>query len=196
MKKILMLSFLTFSTSIFASEYTDFATVKKVEAQYSDVNQPFQTCSTQTVQDFIPGRQDRNYGGAVIGGVAGGILGNQVGKGHGREAATALGAVVGAITGDNLNRPNYSPPQVINRDVQNCYLEDNFVQQLENYKITYEYKGRLDVFYTKEKPKNNKIKINVNITPMIESYSSSPNYEERYQDRNERPYNKYHNYQR
>ena len=178
MKKILILSLMTAGLTTFAvaADYSDYATVKKVEPQYSSVNQPTQRCTTQTVQETIPGRQDRSYGGAVVGGVAGGIIGNQVGKGHGREAATAIGAVVGALTGDNLdNRNNYVPPQTTTRDVQSCYLQDNYVQKLNNYKVTSDYKGRTDVFYTPVPPNGNRVRVNISVNPVVDSYPSSVN---------------------
>lgn len=184
MKKLITLTLLTSSLVSFsqASDFYDYATVKKVEPQYSNVNQPTQRCTTQTIQETIPGRTDKRYGGAVIGGVAGGLLGNQVGNGHGREAATAIGAVVGALTGDNMdNRDNnYSPPQVTTRDVQRCYLEDNYTQRVNNYKVTYEYKGKIDTFISPVAPNTTKIRVNISINPVIDSYSNSPSYEPQY----------------
>lgn len=179
MKKLLLItlmtagftSFVSFSTSVYASEFSDYATVKRVEPQYSRTNQPSQKCQVETVQETIPGRQDRSYGGAVIGGVAGGLVGNQIGRGHGREAATAIGAVVGALTGDNLdNRNSYNPSQTVTRDVQHCYLEDNYVQKINNYKITYEYKGRTDTFISPVPPMDNRVRVNINVTPVVETY--------------------------
>lgn len=187
MKKILIITLMTAGFSSFASatDFSDYATVKRVEPQYSSVNQPTQKCTTQTVQETIPGRTDRSYGGAVIGGVAGGLIGNQVGKGHGREAATAIGAVVGALTGDNIdNRDNYVPPQTTTRDVQRCYLEDNYVQKINNYKITYEYKGRTDTFISPVAPSTSKIRVNISVNPVVDSYTpqsyQTPSYEAPY----------------
>lgn len=164
-----------------AADFTDYATVKRVEPQYSSVNTPTQRCTTQTIQETIPGRVDRSYGGAVVGGLAGGVLGNQIGKGHGREAATAVGAVVGALTGDNIdNRNSYVPPQTTTRDVQRCYTEDNYSQRITNYKVTYEYKGKVDTFYTQDAPVGNKVRVNVSVTPYGEdnrnSYGNRDNY--------------------
>lgn len=179
MKKILILTLISagFSSFAFAREFSDYATVKRVEPQYISVNQPTQKCTTQTIEETIPGRTERSYSGAVIGGVAGGIIGNQVGRGHGKEAATAIGAVVGALTGDNIdNRDNYVPPQTTTRDVQRCYMEDNYIQKINNYKITYEYKGRTDTFNSPIAPTSNKIRVNISINPVVDSYTP-PSYE-------------------
>lgn len=179
MNKLLLITLMTagFASYASAADFSDYATVKKVEPQYSRVNQPSQQCQIETVQETIPGRQNRSYGGAVIGGVAGGLVGNQVGGGHGREAATALGAVVGALTGDNLdNRNGYVPPQTTTRDVQHCYAQDNYVQQITNYKVTYEYKGRTDSFLSQVAPSGNRIKVNISVNPIIDSYTPNDRY--------------------
>lgn len=189
MNKLLIITLMTAGFSSFASaaEFSDYATVKRVEPQYSRINQPSQKCQIETVQETTPGHQDRSYGGAVIGGLAGGLVGNQVGKGHGREAATAIGAVVGAFTGDNIdNRNSYMPPQTTTRDVQHCYLEDNYIQKINNYKITYEYKGRTDTFISPIPPMDNRVRVNINVSPVIDAYAppppgySTPSYEAPY----------------
>lgn len=192
MNKLLLITLMTagFTGYASASDYTDYATVKKVEPQYSRVNQATQKCQVETVQETIPGRQNKSYGGAVIGGVAGGLVGNQVGGGHGREAATALGAVVGALTGDNLdNRNNYVPSQTTTRDVQRCYNQDNYVQQITNYKVTYEYKGRTDTFMSPVAPRDNKVRVTISVNPVIDSYAPTRNDlygNDRNDDRNDR----------
>ena len=50
------------------------------------------------------GNNQKEQGGAVIGGVIGGILGNKVGKGKGRVVATAAGAAVGALLGSHIGQ--------------------------------------------------------------------------------------------
>lgn len=179
MKKILIASLISasFSVSAFATDFIDYATIKRVEPQYTSVNQPTQKCTVQTIQETIPGRQEKSYGGAVVGGLAGGIIGNQIGKGHGKEAATAIGAVVGALAGDNIdNRDNYVPPQTTTRDVQRCYMEDNYVQKANGYKVTYEYKGKIDTFMSPVPPSDNRLRVSVSVKPYIDSYvPPSPN---------------------
>ena len=51
-----------------------------------------------------------------------------------------------------------------------CHLEDNWVQTVSNYKVTYEYKGRIDSFTSQTAPNGDRIRLNVNITPIIDSY--------------------------
>jgi len=193
MKKILIASLISasFSISAFATDFTDYATIKRVEPQYTSVNQPTQKCTVQTIQETIPGRQDKSYGGAVVGGLAGGIIGNQIGKGHGKEAATAIGAVVGALAGDNLdNRDSYVPPQTTTRDVQRCYMEDNYVQKANGYKVTYEYKGKIDTFMSPVPPSDNRLRVSVSVRPYIDSYvPPSPNsYQNSYPTPSYEPY--------
>lgn len=177
MKKLLIISLMSagFASLAGATDFSDYAVVKRVEPQYSSVNQPTQKCDVRTVQETIPGHTDRSYAGAAIGGVAGGLIGSQVGRGNGKTAATAIGAVVGALTGDNIdNRDNYTPPQTTTRDVQRCYLEDNYVQKINNYKITYEYKGRTDTFFSPVAPSDNRIKVNISVNPIVDSYVPPP----------------------
>lgn len=187
MNKILIATLVSagFVSMSSAADFTDYANVKRVEPQYSSVNSPTQRCTTQTIQETIPGRSDRTYGGAVVGGLAGGLLGNQIGGGSGKQAATAVGAVVGALTGDNIdNRNNYIPPQTTTRDVQRCYTEDNYSKRITNYKVTYEYKGKVDTFYTQEEPVGKRIRVNVSVTPYGEDNRDGYKNRDNYRDSN------------
>jgi uncharacterized protein YcfJ len=120
------------------------ATSLTVEAQTMYTNMPMQqdvavvvarqpryVTSYQQVCSQVPVEQ-RNTGGAIVGGVIGAALGNQVGGGRGREIATAAGAVIGSQIGGQgdggveiQNRCSQQPVQVISGEV-----------------VTFEYKGR------------------------------------------------------
>lgn len=186
-KLTILVAALGITSTAFA--FDDYATVKKIEPQYSSVNQPIEVCRDEVVQETrYPQQQpqyqqaqpqDRNYGGAALGAVAGGILGHQVGKGTGNTVATAAGAVIGALVGDNMSnsnngnvqyqqQPQYQPqPQVYNRTVRNCHMEDNMTQVLSGYKVDYIYNGKTFSYTAQEKPASNKIRVDVQVQPSL-----------------------------
>ena len=63
------------------------------------VGPPEQRCWVE--RDQYRGYDERNLGGAIVGGIIGGVLGHQIGGGRGRDVATAIGAVGGAAIGSN-----------------------------------------------------------------------------------------------
>jgi uncharacterized protein YcfJ len=187
-KKISVLFLSLLAMSAFANEFTDFARVRKVEPQYTMINQPRETCYNEVIREQVPhynerrgsdrGGNDRGVsGGAVIGGIAGGLLGNQVGGGDGKVAATALGAVIGAFAGDNIDNNNnnnnrdrehernYSTTQ--EREVRRCKMEDNHIQSISGYNVEYEYKGQINSFISPVAPQGDRIKVKIQITPVI-----------------------------
>ncbi|MBB5018394.1 uncharacterized protein YcfJ [Chitinivorax tropicus] len=157
----------------FAEPFTDYARVRSAVPEYERVNRPRQDCSTEYLYDgggrrATSVREDRSYGGAVIGGIAGGVLGNQVGKGHGREAATAAGAVIGALIGDRMDNngdriveQNYRDEP---REVRRCRTIDNYESRITGYRVTYEYAGQR---YTTIMPNDpgNRMRVRVSVDP-------------------------------
>ena len=75
------------------------------------------------------GNNQKEGGGALIGGVIGGILGNQVGKGKGRVVATAAGAAVGALLGSDIGRKLDKYDRIYAVKAQQSALETNKVGQ-------------------------------------------------------------------
>ena len=138
-----------------AQTYTDQARVRSAEPQYENINVPRQECSSRWIDERISRRggdiqyrDDRQYGGAIIGGLAGGVLGNQVGKGGGKDAATALGVMLGAITGDQLQnrdqRGGYDdgPYETTQREVRRCRTVYDTQSRITGYRVTYDYRGQ------------------------------------------------------
>lgn len=101
-KRSLVMVMAAFSTTAWAADYVDTASVVSSTPIYERVSEPRQECWTETVDSSAP---QRSMGGAVVGGVAGGVLGSQVGKGSGKTAATAAGAIAGTMVGDNVSNP-------------------------------------------------------------------------------------------
>lgn len=147
--------------------FTDYAKIRKVTPEYVQQNNPTQECRNEIIQESVP--QNRNYGGAAIGGIAGGLLGNQIGKGNGRTAATAVGAVTGALVGDNVSNNNYGS-QYQERTVQHCRNIDRYEQVLSGYKVEYEYRGSIRTIITRERPEGNRLKLNLQVAPDVNGY--------------------------
>jgi uncharacterized protein YcfJ len=146
----------------FASEFDDYATVKRVDPQVVRTNHPRQECTTDYVTSQAPQSSDRSLSGAVIGGLTGAILGNQVGGGRGKTAATAVGAVTGAIVGDRVQ--NGSGYQTQDRPVQRCHTVDHWEQHNDGYKVTYEYMGHRETTILPYDP-GSSIRVHVAVSP-------------------------------
>lgn len=118
--------------------FRDRARVISTTPVYETVNEPKRTCWTETLghREFM--REDKSYGGAILGGVVGGLLGSQFGKGNGKVAAAAVGAATGAMVGDNLGDHRHHGP----RQVERCSVQDDYRQVLTGYNVTYEYGGK------------------------------------------------------
>ncbi|NDP59526.1 MAG: glycine zipper 2TM domain-containing protein [Oxalobacteraceae bacterium] len=147
-----------FSGVVQAADFEDTARVVRVVPQVEQFNQPQQECRNEYVQAQ---RQDRSYGGSIIGGLAGGLLGNQVGGGSGRTAATAAGAIAGAIVGDRVENNNQQPSEQV---VRQCRTVDNWQSRTNGYAVTYEYNGRT---YTSVMPYDpgERLRLRVSLTP-------------------------------
>ena len=79
------------------------------------------------------GNNQKEQGGALIGGVIGGILGNKVGKGKGRVVATAAGAAVGALLGSDIGRKLDKYDRIYAVKAQQSALETNKVGQSSSW---------------------------------------------------------------
>jgi uncharacterized protein YcfJ len=158
-----------------ADAYTDHARVRGAEPQYETVNVPRNECTSHWVQErgarHGGEQQERQYGGAIIGGLAGGILGNQVGGGTGKEAATALGAVIGAITGDRLDnggaRGYYDGGQheAAQREVKRCRTVYDTQTRLTGYRVAYEYRGQQFTTFMRSNP-GSSLAVRVSVDPV------------------------------
>ena len=152
-----------------AATYIDQARVHRVDPQYEEVNVPRQECRTRWINEdrYRGGEvQDRQYGGAIVGGVAGGLLGNQVGGGSGREVATALGAVIGAFTGDQLaNRDRRGPYENSQREVQRCRTVYDTQSQITGYRVAYEYQGQNYTTFMRSHP-GRSLQVRVSVDPI------------------------------
>ncbi len=185
-------------TSLFASAllgaqaqtFTDSARVRSAEPQYENVSVPRNECSSHWVPEN-GGRvsiqrqasQDRQYGGAIVGGLAGGILGHQVGGGSGKDVATALGVVLGAMAGDQLqNREarsyydngQYSNNQYDNggyettqREVKRCRTVYDAQTRITGYRVSYDYRGQNYTTFMRTNPGNN-LPVRVTVEPIAQ----------------------------
>ncbi len=143
MKRLALVSLMaTAAVAANAQPYVDNARVTSVEPQYESVSVPRQECNSRWVVETRR-VDDRDYGGAVIGGVAGALLGNQLGHGHGREAATAIGAVFGAFAGNDIaNRDRRASYEQAPREVTECRVVGDVQTRVVGYRVTYDYRGQ------------------------------------------------------
>lgn len=164
-----------------AETYTDNARVRSAEPQYENVNVPRNECSTHWVEEPVGrgvyerrnGGQDRQYGGAILGGLAGGVIGHQIGGGAGKDAATALGVVLGAMTGDRIandsHRDSYDnrPQEFTQREVQRCRTVYDTQTRITGYRVAYEYRGQNYTTFMRSNP-GNYLPVRVSVDPIIQ----------------------------
>ena len=184
MKRIAIASLLV--TGLFGAQaqtFTDQARVRSAEPQYENINVPRQECRSRWINEPVSHvnveRQERSYGGAVLGGLAGGVLGNQVGRGSGRGAATVLGVVLGAVAGDHIDKRNqagqaqargYDDGRYENaqREVQRCRTVYDAQTRITGYQVTYEYRGQHYTTLMRSNP-GHTLPVRVSVEP-IEQY--------------------------
>lgn len=155
MNKLLFVGLIIFTST--AQAFNDRATVIDVKVAYSDIQTPYQECTTELVRYNGGGPLN---GGALLGGLAGGALGSTVGKGDGRRASTVVGAIVGYNVGQD--RGGY-------REVQNCRtLYKNQVVE-SGYIVTYNYRGEVGTVRMQYHP-GNTIDVRVQVTPIGSGY--------------------------
>ncbi|MDI1245070.1 MAG: glycine zipper 2TM domain-containing protein [Rhodoferax sp.] len=185
-------------TSLFASAllgaqaqtFTDSARVRSAEPQYENVSVPRNECSSHWVNEpdrrisADPQRnQDRQYGGAIVGGLAGGVLGHQVGGGSGKDAATALGVVLGAMAGDQLqnrdaqrqydNRQydngqyNNGGYETAQREVKRCRTVYDAQTRITGYRVSYDYRGQNYTTFMRTNP-GNSLPVRVTVEPVTQ----------------------------
>ncbi len=143
-----------------AADFEDYARVVSVTPQLEQVNVPRQECRTEYVQVQ---HQERDAGGAVVGGLIGGLIGSQVGKGNGRTAATAVGAIAGAIAGD---RAENRESTVSEQPMRECRTVEHLESRPNGYAVVYEYRGHT---YTSVMPYDpgDRLRLHVSLMPLI-----------------------------
>ena len=137
MKKILTLTSL-FAVASIANAQAD-ARLISVSPIQQQISVPRQVCTPQYVNEPVA-----NSGGAVLGAVVGGLLGNAIGGGghrgyhrHSNDGAIALGAIGGALVGSQVGS-GYTT-----RQVQNCYTQTSYENNVTGYNVSYELYGRV-----------------------------------------------------
>ncbi len=181
MKRILIASL--FASTLFSAQaevFTDNARVVRAESMLENINVPRNECSSRWVEGRHPRAdanlgqpQDRQIGGAILGGVAGGVIGHQMGAGSGKDAATVVGVMLGAIAGDQLaNRDQarmYSDSDRYAdrrpREVQVCRTVYDSESQVTGYRVAYEYRGQQYTTVTRNHP-GNLLRVRVSIDPV------------------------------
>lgn len=122
-----------------AVSFRDTAWVVSSTPVYQEVNQPRQECWTERT-GYRYERDDRSYGGAILGAVVGGVVGNQFGKGGGKTASTAAGAAIGAMAGDRIDNNDRGGRRVPVEE-ERCRTVDNWTRNIVGYDVVYRYRG-------------------------------------------------------
>jgi uncharacterized protein YcfJ len=187
MKRLMIASL--FASTIVAAQaetYTDTARVRSAEPQYENTSLPRQECTSQWISEpdgrgnrerqGRPMSQERQYGGAILGGLAGGVVGHQFGGGNGKDAATALGVVLGAMAGDKManhdhagqyDNARYEPAQhaMQQREVQRCHTVYDAQTRLTGYRVAYDYRGQSYTTFMRSNPGSN-LSVRVTVDPI------------------------------
>ena len=162
MKRLMIASLIATSLlSAHAETFTDQARVRSAEPQYENISVPRNECTNHWINEhegrrnherqgrqMSQGNQDRQYGGAILGGLAGGVVGHQIGGGTGKDVATALGVVLGAVAGDRLENRNQSAQyddgrfESSQREVKRCRTVYDTQTRLTGYRVAYDYRGQ------------------------------------------------------
>lgn len=175
-----------------AQTFTDQARVRSAEPQYENTNVPRNECTSQWINERDghggrgvsdnrglperPSGQDRQYGGAIVGGLAGGVIGHQIGGGAGKDAATALGVVLGAIAGDRMENQNRNyrdtgaqyddrPYETAQREVKRCRTVYDVQTRITGYRVTYDYRGQSYTTLMRNNP-GNSLPVRVTVDPI------------------------------
>ena len=164
LKGILIGSVAVFVASAAKAE-TRYATVTNIEANYQTSYQNLPTTQCQDVEVPVYGTVQGNgaSGGDVLGGM---IIGGLIGKGAtGKDDGAAIGAIIGGmVAAENGNNSQ----QVITgyRMERQCneVVVRQQVQEIKNYRITYEWNGIRSRSYTYNRYNvGDRIPVNVSI---------------------------------
>jgi uncharacterized protein YcfJ len=99
---------------------------------------------------------------AILGGLIGGLIGHQFGGGNGKTALTVAGAVTGAAIADSMRRK---------RGRCRIDYEEQNVERVGEYEVTYLYQGREYVKRTHEHP-GERVRIRLQVMPEVTSVSA------------------------
>lgn len=164
MKTLLTASVLALTASVAAAQ-TKYATVTNIETNYQTSYQNVPTTQCQDVEVPVYGTVQGNgaSGGDVLGGM---IIGGLLGKGAtGKDDGAAIGAIIGGmVAAENGNNSQ----QVITgyRTERQCneVVVRQQVQEIKNYRITYEWNGIRSRSYTYNRYNvGDRIPVNVSI---------------------------------
>lgn len=142
--------------------FSDTARVVSSTPVYEEYNEPRQECWTER-SGYRYERDDRSYGGAILGAVVGGVVGNQFGKGGGKTAATAAGAAIGAMTGDRIDNDDRGARRVPVEE-ERCRTVDNWSRRVVGYDVVYRYQGnQYTTFLPYDPGRSLKVKVMVSV---------------------------------
>lgn len=158
--------------AVSAAPRSDVATVISATPVYERVSAPRRECVTEQVASYDERRIARpatgayvadprpvSGAGALFGAIVGGVIGHQFGNSpHGTSNATAAGAVIGGLIGNDIEAKNgggavyssgyrraayYDVERVpVSRDVQRCYVVQDYRNEVRGYDVHYRYHGR------------------------------------------------------
>ena len=164
MKTLLTASVLALTASV-ASAQTKYATVTNIETNYQTSYQNVPTTQCRDVEVPVYGTVQGNgaSGGDVLGGM---IIGGLLGKGAtGDDGAAAVGAIIGGmVAAENGNNSQQAITGYRTQRQCDEVVVRQQVQEIKNYRITYEWNGIRSSSYTYNRYNvGDRIPVNVSI---------------------------------
>ena len=143
------------------AHYVAYARVVYVEAVYKETTRKTLT-DCHDVTSHVHSKGDGNLVNEAIGGVIGGLIGTQIGKGSGKTAATIAGVIIGGTVANSTE--GTSTTQVTSTVCDRT--EYHTVRHgISHYNVTYEYGGTEFTIRELRRPRGDKKRMTIQITP-------------------------------
>ena len=156
-----IMAFALVGSTSFAQSQTDYAPVRSAVPQVERVATRQRVCENTVVEETTVAPS--SHGNAVLGTIVGGVIGSRFGGGSGRLVGTAVGAGIGATVGASNDRPGEIRTDAV--PVRSCRDEVTYRDQINGYRVTYEYQGQMYTTVLAHDP-GATLKLNVTATPV------------------------------
>ncbi len=164
-KSLLLTSFFLGTQLVFASSFTDYATVTSVEKVYKQymTEEPYQECY---IKETLQNKGDGSATNEIMGAILGGATGNKLGDGDGKDVMTLAGIVLGASMANDAEKANSTVQVVVSEEVCETKVKTSYENRLSHYLVHIDYEGRDLTFTSKKRPYDDVIKVKVTVGPL------------------------------
>ena len=161
---IMLIPLLVAVQAVNAGNYSDVAKITSVDKIYKThtIREPYQDCY---IKEFYQGDDDGSATNEIVGGLFGGLLGNQFGGGSGKDAMTVAGALLGASIAHDDELAKSKTGRVVSKEVCETKYRSESQERLSHYRVEYDYDNRTFTYTTKNKPYDDTVKVNIDISP-------------------------------